>query len=208
MSNEVHAAGRKLRNGRATVALVLSTALTTAIIGVAAAAVVPMSSMEAGASSPFPPDHPCTLLSSQQAAKLFGTTVSVLSGRGTCIYSKHLSSSPVASGQYPSIEILTSTTPQSLTTAKVLLDPKKITYVGTVPKGLNVTRHFVTIEGHRAVYTLQGNPALVRSSSAGLMPQANVSTIADRATVEIIVTGLVQPQEVAQRAMADVLSHA
>ncbi len=205
MAYRVHAAWRRARNARTRVEFLV----TAAIIAVTGAALAPVLPLLAGAASPLNPSHTCNLLSSRQASTLVGGAVSTLSaGRGTCLllYSLSQSESTVESGQLASIQVVTSTKPRSLTTVKTLLNHKKIEYVGA-PKGLSLTRHFVEVHGHHAVYTIQGNLALVSDTSGGgLLPQANMSTIADGATVQIIVTGFVQPQEIAQRAMADVLS--
>jgi hypothetical protein len=97
-----------------------------------------------------------------------------------------------------------STKEHSVQTVKTLLKPGKLTVVEHVK--FNFTRHFVTIDERRTVYTIQGDPAVVLSKGGELLPQANISTIVGNSTVQIIVTGVTQPQKVAEAIMGDALS--
>jgi hypothetical protein len=164
-----------------------------------------------GASSADVVDHPCRLVTATEASEVLDGSVHQLGVRGpaSCLYVLQNSTGNAAPGVSPSIQIVTSTEERSVRTVKTLLNPRRLKVIQRVAKGavkFNFTRHFVSINGRRTVYTIQGDPAVVLSKSGELLPQANISTIVHNSTVEILVTGVTQPQKVAEAIMGDALS--
>jgi hypothetical protein len=157
-----------------------------------------------GSAGATTPAVACDLITAAQAATLLGTShVNQLRGlKSECIY---VPSAPLPSGSAPtsSIEIVLTTTRNTVRTVQRLLDPHSITYV-TQPghPALNTARHFLTVRGVRAVYTLQGNPAKVQLVSGDSLPQANLSTVVKGWVIQVVVSGMVRPQGLGERAMS------
>jgi hypothetical protein len=204
--------------------------VSTAMIGLAVLA--PLWVAPGGTSVSNVIGHPCSLVSATQAGELLGGPARQLGVGGSdrttakpkdavpgfadntdgasCLYVLQNAGDVLPGGTSPSIQVVTSTKERSVRTVKTLLNPRKLKVIQHVPKGvasINFTRHFVGINGKRTVYTVQGDPAVVVSTSGELLPQANISTIVGRATVQILVTGVTQPQQVAKITMGDALSH-
>jgi len=183
--------------------------VSASILGLAVSA--PLWVIPGGASSSDFVGHACRLVTAADASEVLNGTVFHVGGGGSasCLYVLQNAASNATAGASPSIQIVTSTKERSVQTVKTFLKPGKLTVIQHVPKGavkLNFTRHFVSIDGRRTVYQIQGNPEVVLSKDGELLPQANISTIAGDATVEIIVTGVTQPQKVAETIMGDALS--
>ena len=175
------------------------------------AVLAPLWATPGGASSTDVVSHPCRLVTAADASEVLDGMVHQLEAGGppTCLYVLQNAASNATAGASPSIQIVTSTKKRSVRTVKTLLKPGKLTVVQHVSTGavkLNFTRHFVSIDGRRAVYQIQGDPAVVLSKGGELLPQANISTIVGNSTVQIIVTGVTQPQKVAEAIMGDALS--
>jgi hypothetical protein len=206
------------------------TFVSTTMLGLAA--VAPLWATPSGASSTDIVGRPCRLVSATQAGELLGGSARQLGEGGSertaarpgdtvhgftnnsdgasCLYILQNVGNSLTAGTPPSIQIVTSTKERSVRTVKTLLNPRKLKVIQDVPKAtvkLNFTRHFESINGRRTVYTIQGDPAVVVSHSGDLLPQANISTIVGSSTVQIIVTGVTQPQNVAKVTMEDALSH-
>jgi hypothetical protein len=153
----------------------------------------------------------CSLLTPAQAASLLGaaSTNEVGPASSACLYTVALSPSagPAdSSTQPPSIQLFTSRDARTLRTVRTLLSHKPLHVVTPrSPTAPSATRHFVTVDKVAAVYTLEGNPAKVVQTTTGVTPQADLSSIVHGTAVQIVVTGRVQPQRVAQKALDDAL---
>jgi hypothetical protein len=170
------------------------------------AVLAPLWATPGGASSTDVVSHPCRLVTAADASEVLDGMVHQLEAGAppTCLYVLQNAASNATAGASPSIQIVISTKEHSVQTVKTLLKPGKLTVVEHVK--FNFTRHFVTIDERRTVYTIQGDPAVVLSKGGEVLPQANISTIVGNSTVQIIVTGVTQPQKVAEAIMGDALS--
>jgi len=112
-----------------------------------------------------------------------------------------------ATSPTPSIQVRVTTSRNAVRTIETLLKARSVTSISQPGKPtLSTTRHFVTLRGVRAVYTMQGKPAEVQLESG--MPQANIATIAKGRVIQVVVSGVAQPQISAERALTSALKHA
>ena len=163
----------------------------------------------AGPAGTTAPSGACGLVSTVEAASVLGTS-HVNQLKGTMGRTGSLCGYVVAAtSPTPSIQVRVTTSRNAVRTIETLLKARSVTSISQPGKPtLSTTRHFVTLRGVRAVYTLQGNPAEVQLASGATMPEANLGTVVKGRVIQVLVSGVAQPQIAAERTMTSALEHA